>query len=193
MPDPITISDYDDNWPQEFTVIASRLRGACQSLAARIDHIGSTSVPGLAAKNRIDIQISVRTSDDYESLGKALESIGYTKSPVQCDHVPPGGPHEPAQWEKRLYRPPGNQRPTNLHVRVDGCANQRYPLLFRDYLRSFPDIARAYELVKKQLAQYHPENIEAYCDIKDPVCDIIAIQAKTWAEQTKWQPGQSDA
>jgi GrpB-like predicted nucleotidyltransferase (UPF0157 family) len=190
----IKIVDYDDSWPQQFTSIAAEVRTCLESLALRIDHIGSTSIPGLAAKDRIDIQVTILSASKFESVRSKLEGIGYNEiSRIQSDHIPPGGPFDVHEWEKRIFGPPETKRPTNLHVRVDGRANQRYPLLFRDYLRQHANVASAYALVKRQLAHWHPDNTEAYCEIKDPVCDIIAISAQEWAKTAKWLPGPSDA
>jgi GrpB-like predicted nucleotidyltransferase (UPF0157 family) len=102
------------------------------------------------------------------------------------DHVPPSGPFEKEQWQKRLFRPPVGHRPTNLHVRIIGAANQRYALLFRDYLRAHPHAAATYAQVKEQLAKYHANDAEAYYDVKDPVCDLIMQAAEMWAEKTNW-------
>ena len=74
-----------------------------------------------------------------------------------------------------------------LHVRVLGRPNQRYALLFRDYLRSHPEAAAAYAAVKRCLATRHAADIRAYVDIKDPVCDVIMSAAEEWAKVTSWQ------
>jgi GrpB-like predicted nucleotidyltransferase (UPF0157 family) len=190
----VEIVSYQTSWAADFATIAQRLRQAAGDLALRIDHIGSTSVKGLDAKDRIDIQITVAQSADYDVLRTKLQSIGYEcAEQVCCDHVPPWGPFDDVQWEKRFFRPPANQRPTNLHVRVDGLANQRYALLFRDYLRVHPMVASAYAAAKRRIAQYHSDDSAVYCDIKDPVCDLIALGAQEWALAQGWQPGQSDA
>src|SRR4029079_1192646 len=78
------------------------------------------------------------------------------------------------------------QRPTNVHVRVAGRPNQRYALLFRDYLRVHPAAAAGYADLKRQLAAYHPDDIQAYVNIKDPVCDVIMSAAEEWAARTGW-------
>ena len=80
------------------------------------------------------------------------------------------------------------QRSANIHIRVSGRLNQRYPLLFRDYLRAHPSTAESYALVKVALAKYHADDVEAYYDVKDPVCDIIMAAAEEWAAATHWQP-----
>jgi GrpB-like predicted nucleotidyltransferase (UPF0157 family) len=157
----------------------------------RLDHIGSTAVPGLPAKDRIDIQVTAAALTP--EVEQAIVRAGYERNlRIDSDHIPPGGSEDPACWRKWLFGPVDGGRPVNLHVRVAGNPNQRYPILFRDYLRAHPDSAEAYARVKQQLARYHADDIEAYCDIKDPVCDLILFAAEAWAEQTAWQPGPSD-
>jgi GrpB-like predicted nucleotidyltransferase (UPF0157 family) len=89
-------------------------------------------------------------------------------------------------WAKFLFDQPAGQRRANIHVRIDGNPNQQYPLLFRDYLRAHPNSARTVELIKRQLAKYHADDIEAYYDIKDPVYDLIWDAAQEWARRTGW-------
>lgn len=188
----IEIVPYDENWPREFVEIAVQLRAALGEVALRIDHIGSTSVPGLAAKDVIDVQVTVR--DFAAPLEVLLSSPGYIRLPdINEDHLPPQVSGPASEWEKRYFQPPDGQRPTNLHVRAHGRANQRYALLFRDYLRTHPVAANAYAEIKRALAHYHPENWDAYYDVKDPVCDVIWSAAEEWARMTNWEPGPSDA
>ena len=92
-----------------------------------------------------------------------------------------------AEWEKRYYQPPPGQRPTHMHVRILGRANQRYPILFRDYLRSHPSAAGGYAAFKRCLASYFPEDRLSYTLIKDPVCDVIMAAAEEWSQATQWR------
>ena len=108
------------------------------------------------------------------------------------DHRPPGWVGTDAQWEKRFFRPPSGQRPTNLHVRAAGRANQRYPLLFRDYLRAHPRSAAAYAELKRRLAD-NLRDLDTYPDVKDPACDLIIAAAEDWAVVSNWVLGPSDA
>jgi GrpB-like predicted nucleotidyltransferase (UPF0157 family) len=187
----ITILPYQSKWPAEFLTLGSDLRRSIKSRALRIDHIGSTSVPGLAAKDIIDIQVTVQDLDP--KLEKVLVRAGYQRLiDITRDHLPPGGDPHPLEWSKWMFKPSAPGRPVNLHVRVAGRANQRYPLLFRDYLRSHPLAAEAYGRVKSALALHHPDNLDAYYDIKDPVCDLIVASAEEWAGFTGWEPGPSD-
>lgn len=122
-----------------------------------------------------------------------MGAAGYRRrEPIIPDHVPPGQPETESEWAKWLYRPAAGQRSTNVHVRVAGRLNQRYPLLFRDYLRAQPNVAESYALVKTALAKYHADDVEAYYDVKDPVCDIIMAAAEEWGAATHWQSDASD-
>ncbi|MGI0483990.1 GrpB family protein [Pantanalinema rosaneae CENA516] len=185
----IVIQPYRSTWREEFLTLGKTLRQGLGDLALRIDHIGSTSVPGLAAKDIIDIQITVASLDP--AIIPLFEQIGYQQSPHLQDHLPPGASQR-HDWVKWLFKPLPPHRPVNAHVRIVGRANQRYALLFRDYLRSHPASAQAYAQVKQALANYHADNAEAYYDVKDPVCDLIMEGAEIWAETTGWHPGATD-
>jgi GrpB-like predicted nucleotidyltransferase (UPF0157 family) len=181
----IEIVDYRASWPDEFARIARTIRAGLDGLALRIDHIGSTSVPGLCAKDVIDVQISVAALDDR--VTDALHAIGYSRSAdISRDHRPSGesGPDE--DWDKLFFRPPPAQRRTNTHVRVLGRPNQRYALLFRDYLVAHPTTAAAYGELKRRLARALINPEEDYPDVKDPAVDLIYLPAKRWADATNW-------
>lgn len=189
----IEIVEADPTWPAQFRDLAHTLRDALGDAAQRIDHIGSTSVPGLAAKDVIDVQITVADLDD-DAVTTALTSLGATVRDDLRDHVPPGSEHlDAASWRKRYAVPPAHWRPTHLHVREAGRANQRYALLFRDHLRAAPAGASAYAQIKRALAEQHPYDAEAYYAVKDPACDLVAQAAERWAAQTGWTPPPSDA
>ena len=173
---------YKPSWPQEFEAIKTSLSTILGSLALRIDHIGSTSVPGLGAKDVIDIQITVQTLTP--NIPAALTTAGYQYyASITHDHVPLGADATPHLWEKQLFQQPPNQRRANIHVRVDGSPNQEYPLLFRDYLRTHPNSAKSVELIKREIAKRHADDMDAYYDIKDPVYDLIWDAALSWQAQ----------
>jgi GrpB-like predicted nucleotidyltransferase (UPF0157 family) len=189
----IVIVPYEPRWPEEFREIATPLRQAFGEFTLRIDHIGSTSVPGLAAKDVIDLQVTVPELDAgrVESL---VAPLGYfLREDIVFDHVPPGGSDDPADWSKLYLRAPATQRPTHVHIRQAGRANQRYALLFRDYLRANPPPAETYGAIKQALARLHPDDMDAYYDIKDPVCDLVMHSAELWAEETRWALGPPGA
>lgn len=187
----IEIIAYQPGWPADFLTIGLQLRAALGSLAMRIDHIGSTAVPMLAAKDRIDIQITVQ--DLTPQVEKALNTSGYTRiQRITQDHIPAQGPNQIGEWDKWVFQPPAAQRPTNVHIRIAGRANQRYALLFRDYLRAHPAGAQSYAQIKRALTRCHSEDHDFYYDVKDPVVDLIITSAEWWAAATHWQPGPSD-
>ena len=183
----IIISKYNPKWPEEFESIKSSLHEILGDLALRIDHIGSTSVPGLGAKDVIDVQITVKELNNQ--IQQTLENAGYKYSgTIAHDHVPQGENDNPQLWEKFFFNEPQGQRRANIHIRVDGNPNQIYPLLFRDYLRAHPNSAKTIELIKREIAKRHANDIEAYYDIKDPVYDLIWDAALEWSRYTGWKP-----
>ncbi|GCE07145.1 hypothetical protein KDAU_44740 [Dictyobacter aurantiacus] len=188
----IEIVEYDARWPAEFAALARTLREALGDLALRIDHIGSTSVPGLAAKDIIDVQVTVRDFACTPQLVEALGAHGYTiAAEVTSDHLPPLYQGPASDWEKRYFRPPAQQRRMHLHVRALGRPNQRYPILFRDYLCVHPVASAAYAQIKLAMARRDPDDVEFYYDVKDPLCDIVIEAAEEWAQTTGWRMEES--
>jgi GrpB-like predicted nucleotidyltransferase (UPF0157 family) len=183
----IVIVRPDESWPAQYEKTAHAIAGHLGELAQRIDHIGSTSVPGLPAKDIIDIQVTVGTEPELDDAAERMASADWELRPPRRDHPVPGLPADDLQWVKRLLVEPMYRRRINLHIRVDGRANQRYALLFRDYLRSHPDTAQAYAVFKRQAAALRLEIVD-YSDLKDPVCDLIYLPAEEWAARTGWTP-----
>jgi GrpB-like predicted nucleotidyltransferase (UPF0157 family) len=179
----VTIVEPKTSWPTEFEAIAASLRSALGPSALRVDHIGSTAVPGLPAKDVIDVQVTVAALD-RDGLVPALARAGFSDTGIGADHRPPGASGPDDNWRKLLFKPQSG-RPVNVHVRVAGTPNQRYPLLFRDYLREHPDAAMAYARLKRGLADLGIDP-GTYSDVKDPACDLIFIAAEAWAERTGW-------
>jgi GrpB-like predicted nucleotidyltransferase (UPF0157 family) len=132
---------YDDAWPLAFEDEAARLRAALESIALRVDHHGSTSIPGLAAKPVIDIQVSVAVLHPITAYSERLQAIGYTHRPHPDDSFCPFF-HRPAEWPHSHH----------VHVVQAGGLEERRTLAFRDYLRERPDVARQYEQLKRRLA-----------------------------------------
>ncbi len=182
----IEICEYNPAWPGEFEDIRAELRGILGELALRIDHIGSTSVPGLGAKDVIDIQVTVRALDP--EIVRRMTAAGYQhREDITTDHLPCGEDPDPRLWEKYYFMQPPGRRLIHVHVRKQGSPNQRYPLLFRDYLRAHPHSTATVERIKRVLARYHAEDKVAYYDIKDPAYDLIWDAAQEWAEHSGWQ------
>ncbi len=186
----VEIVAYNESWPAEFQAIATNLRRSLGKLALRVDHIGSTAVPGLPAKDVIDIQITVADLDDR--LVDAMTALGYTRPEgVWRDEPPPQFAGQENEWDKLLFTEPPGVRRMNIHARVQGRANQRFALLFRDYLRQHQSAAAAYAQLKRMLAQ-HLADPKMYPDVKQPAVHLIAQAAEAWAEATNWQPGTGD-
>jgi GrpB-like predicted nucleotidyltransferase (UPF0157 family) len=177
----LAIVEYDPTWPHQFEELAAGLRRHLGEGAVGIDHIGSTAVPGLAAKDVIDLQVAVASLDDADRLAPAFERAGYVATPYRRDHRPAGDGSDPGLWEKRLWQSPPGARRVNAHVRVAGWPNQRYALLFRDYLRAHPAAAAAYARLKLALAERFGDDLGAYTEVKDPACDLIMAAAEDWA------------
>jgi GrpB-like predicted nucleotidyltransferase (UPF0157 family) len=175
----IEIVDHRAGWPAEFATIRDRLSTALGPLALRIEHIGSTSVAGLAAKDVIDVQVSVARLDP--SVAQALTQAGFRAvAEITGDHVPPGGSASADDWAKLFFTEPVGARRVNIHVRRVGSANERYALLFRDYLRAHPPVAAAYAEFKRRLSTALAAGAD-YADVKDPAVDLIYLAAEQWA------------
>jgi len=187
----LEIIAYDPTWPSQFAELGAGLRRLLGDAALRIDHIGSTAVPGLVAKDIIDVQVSVRSLD--EPALTRLDDAGFVRSSILGDHQPPGPTLPAAELEKRFFNQPPGRRRANIHVRVEGRFNQRYALLCRDYLRSHPVAAAAYGQAKVALARIVAGDVEAYYDVKDPVFYILMTGANEWAQHAAWKLGPSDA
>ncbi|HEV8648038.1 MAG TPA: GrpB family protein [Actinomycetes bacterium] len=177
----IEIVSYDPAWPGLFAELGRELRAGLGEVALRIDHIGSTSVPGLAAKPIIDIQVSVASFEPLEAFKPPLERLGYV---YRADNP---------ERTKRYFREPPGRRRTHLHVRRAGSFSEQWVLLFRDYLRAHREVAAEYEAVKRRLAIRFRDDRHAYTDAKVPFMWEIIRQADEWAQAQGWLPGLSDA
>jgi GrpB-like predicted nucleotidyltransferase (UPF0157 family) len=185
-----TILPYQPTWASEFLALAKIIRDSLGDLAQRIDHIGSTAVPGLAAKDIIDILVTV--AQLAPAVEAAFNTVGFQRNTdIDHDHQPPGERLPAGSWSKWLFKPPADLRPVNVHVRLSGHPNQRYALLFRDYFRSHPATAQSYAELKLRLAQ-NLADPQTYPDMKDPAVDLIFFAAEDWVASTGWQPGPPD-
>jgi GrpB-like predicted nucleotidyltransferase (UPF0157 family) len=141
----IKIIQYDPTWPALFQAEAASLREALGSLALRIDHVGSTAVPGLAAKPVIDIQVSVTSLASMSLHSEALSQLGYSHVPLgHFDLVYPFF-QKPAAWPSTHH----------VHLCARGSEQERVHLAFRDYLRTHPAVAAEYLQLKSSLAAAH--------------------------------------
>jgi GrpB-like predicted nucleotidyltransferase (UPF0157 family) len=185
----VRVVPYDEQWPLRAASELTALTAALGPLVLHAEHIGSTAVPQMAAKDIIDLQLSVsdlnRAADKFT---QPLARLGYARLPYEGDHVPAGDPSDPAEWAKRYWHRRHHQDgDVNLHVRLAGAPNERLALLFRDWLRGHPDAVAAYAQFKICLAGYVGD-LGAYTEIKDPVVDLVIAAADRWAAETGWQP-----
>ncbi|MEY4751902.1 MAG: hypothetical protein RIQ60_4116 [Pseudomonadota bacterium] len=182
----VKLIEYSDRWPAEYEQFAARLCTALDRWALRVDHIGSTAVPGLRAKDVLDIQVTVAALD--REVADRMLSLGCVQlAGVWRDHRPPGANGPDQDWQKMFFREPHGERRVHVHVRELGRPNQRYALLFRDFLRAHPPMAAAYGALKQRLAAVL-EQEDDYSDVKDPAVDLIYLAAERWAELTFWRP-----
>ena len=161
---PITLAEYDPGWPALFAREAGRIRAALGSTAVLLEHAGSTSVPGLAAKPIIDIVLAVPDSADEPAYVPALAAAGYVLSS-----------REPDWFEHRMFKGPDTD--INLHVFTAGAAEIDKMLLFRDWLRACEADREAYLAVKRELALRTWRHVQHYADAKSVIVEQIVARA----------------
>ncbi|TDV42593.1 dephospho-CoA kinase [Actinophytocola oryzae] len=186
--------ESDPAWPAQARRLRERIALAGGERVRRVDHTGSTSVGGLAAKDVIDLQVTVGSIGDADALAEPLASAGFPRvEGIDRDNPKDHAP-DPALWQKRLHSAADPGRPANVHVRVEGTPGWRYALLFPDWLRANPAELAAYEELKRSLsARYRDdEDSDRYTDGKEPWFDDAAVRAGEWAERTGWQPSYAD-
>jgi GrpB-like predicted nucleotidyltransferase (UPF0157 family) len=181
MGEPVEIMPYDAVWPAMFARWGEGLRATLGDAAVRIDHIGSTSVPGLAAMPVIDIQISVASLDATDPFVGPLAAMGLV---YRADNP---------ERTKRYFREPPGQRRKHAHVRQLGSFSQQFPLLFRDYLRCHLAAANEYAAAKQRCAAEFRNDRPSYVQAKDDFVWDVIRRADAWAQHTGWAPGPSDA
>lgn len=187
---PVVVTPYQPEWVSDFAEMAGRIRNVVKDAAIRIDHIGSTAVPGLSAKDVIDIQITVADLDRTDSLTGPLIAVGFRQGTVFEYDQFHGKPETDPELRKLYVREPEGERRAHIHIRELGRFNQRYALLFRDYLRASDAVREEYEHLKQRAAQLFPHSIDGYLYLKEPVFHIIYEAASLWAEKVGWVADQ---
>lgn len=177
----LAVVPYNPGWPREFSALALRIEAALGSVAVRIDHIGSTSVPGLVAKDCIDLQVRVDALDD-DLIVRLLGRIGFRVRPEPWNRVEVTFGRD---WPKLVFAPPVGERASNVHVREVTSDAARRNLLFRDFLRADEAARNAWGDFKQRLALVAPDIYE-YGEVKAAPTDILMIAAETWAGRTGW-------
>jgi GrpB-like predicted nucleotidyltransferase (UPF0157 family) len=181
MVEPVVIVPYDPEWPALFSKLGIALRQALGATALRIDHIGSTAVPGMPAKPIIDVQISVASLEPVEPFRAPLEGLGYV---FRSDNP---------ELTKRYFRERPGERRTHVHLRRAGSWAEQFALLFRDYMRAHPQEAVRYGEVKRRLAEQCGDDRHGYTEAKAPYLWEIMAKADRWSQSTGWEPWPSDA
>jgi putative glutamine amidotransferase len=167
---PYAVVPHDSDWPSRFEAEAARIRAALGDQVVRIDHVGSTSVPGLAAKPIVDIQVSVRSMVPRTDYVAPLKELGYgwTLDAWTDEH-------------EYFSRDRDGEQAFHVHVCSVGGEWERRHLAFRDWLREHPEDAAAYESLKRRLASRHPRDIFTYLEGKTEF--IRAIEARALEER----------
>lgn len=180
---------YDPAWRERGLALAAEIKSALGPLALRIEHIGSTSIPGMAAKPLYDLQVSVHDlAAAAEAFDAPLAALGLERRPWESDHVPAGSDDPPSLWVKRLWSRSASPERVNLHCRIAGSPNERLALLFRDWFRAHATAIPAYAHFKQSLSEAVGNDVELYTDVKDPVVDLVIAVAEEWAKVTGWTP-----
>jgi len=160
----IALVDYDPAWPAQFERIAARLRAALGEAALAIEHVGSTSVPGLAAKPVIDVNLAVADTAHEAGYAPQLEAAGFAFAL-----------REPDWFGHRLFK--GQAPAVNLHVFPRDCPELQRMRVFRDWLRAQPADRERYERTKRALAQQAWRSTQDYADAKSSVVGEILVRA----------------
>lgn len=181
--DRVHVCSANPAWADEGLQYCAEVRAILGLLAVHVDHIGSTSVPGLPAKDCIDLLVRADALDEA-AFTAAFDVGGYRLRPEPWNH-------QETTWgqpqAKLVYAPPARSRSRNVHVRLPGGPNARYALLFRDFLRTDPIARDAWGRFKIRLAQTARE-IGDYGQIKQPATDVLMRGAEAWALATGWEP-----
>ncbi|MDT5101554.1 MAG: dephospho-CoA kinase [Mycobacterium sp.] len=178
---PPKLVPYSPAWADDARRIVNRLKMACGAKALRVDHIGSTAVPGMDAKDVIDVQVTVESLDVADEIVGALTDVGYPRIEGITADVPHNG--DPSLWRKRVHGAADPGRPANVHLRVNDWPNQQFALMFVDWLRANPGVREDY-LATKRAALSQPD----YAEAKEPWFLDAYRRARAWADATDWKP-----
>ncbi len=159
---PVIVADYDPAWPRLFEELRDRVVAALGDLVVAVEHVGSTAVPGLPAKPIVDLDVVIATAADLPAAIERLATLGYVH---RGDLGIPG---------REAFSRPSDTPPHHLYVCARDSTELRRHLLFRDYLRTHPEDARAYGALKRQLATRFRDDREAYTEAKSAfVAEIL--------------------
>lgn len=178
----VVVSSPSDSWIAEGAALAAELAGLVPA-AAGVEHVGSTSVPGMPAKDCLDMMVVVH---DLEGSGAsdALRGAGYRRRPEPWNVAEQAAGRD---WPKLVFAPPVDARSCNVHVRTVGSPTTRLNLLFREHLRARPDRAARWGELKLAIAAGTPD-LASYGRIKQPAWHLLMELAEEWARKTGWAP-----
>lgn len=174
--EPVIIKPYDPEWAEMYERLRTRLIHHVGGQVIRVDHIGSTAVPGLAAKPVIDVQISIVDLHSMDDFKMRMISMGFVFREDNPDLT------------KRYFREAVGMERTHIHVREKGSWSEQFNLLFRDYLRAHEQDCNEYAAIKNQLAQEHRTDRERYVEGKTDIIWAIMKKANLWSQATGWKP-----
>lgn len=186
--DRLTVVEPQPEWPAQGQRVVAKLAAALRPIHTHleVEHIGSTSVPGLIAKPVLDVQIGVNdlAETDSAEFGQAMRAAGYVLSEGNLRDEPKPGT-DPDAWGKRFYGGCDPAIVVHVHIREIGSPGWRFALLFRDWLRSNPVERESYAAEKLRLRDLDPTT-EAYTRAKEPWFDEAWNRANAWAETSGW-------
>jgi GrpB-like predicted nucleotidyltransferase (UPF0157 family) len=162
--DPVSIQDYDPAWPDAFSKLAARVKAALGSLAVAVEHIGSTAVPGLAAKPIIDLDVVLASSTDLPEAIRLLTTIGY----VNEGDLGIAG--------REAFHSPAGEPSHHLYVLIEGAKELRRHLAFRDALRADNALRDKYAALKRGLAEAHTRDRNGYTEAKSAFITTLSAQ-----------------
>lgn len=188
---PAHIRESTYRWAEVAALLQARIMSAVGSRAIGVQHIGSTSVPGLAAKDVIDLQLLVPSEASFDSIAPALQAIGFPRV-LQIDHdSPKSSAADLAEWRKSFHANADPGQAVNLHVRRIGSSGAIFAEQFRDWLRADGVERGKYESLKRKLANDFAAqpNSSAYAEAKEPWFDTVGFpRAQQWAATNGWAP-----
>jgi dephospho-CoA kinase len=189
---PPVLARYRRDWAEQAQRLAARLQHADGRILA-VDHIGSTAVPGLDAKDVIDLQVTVASLAEADELAPALAAAGFPRRPGTWKDDPKPSAPEAALWDKRLHANADPGRPANIHVRAAGSPGWRHVLAFRDWLRACPDMAAAYLAEKQRAAALHTRDNACGGYARDKAgwfTGFAEPRLQEWIAASGWMPPQ---
>lgn len=179
------------SWADDAKRLATRISLACSG--ARVDHIGSTAIAGMPAKDVIDLQVAAQSLAQADGWGARLDAAGFPSPPGDWYDTPRPADADPGRWRKRFRVNADPGQGVNLHLRVQDLPNWRWALLFRDWISADRATFEEYLALKESLAARFAGDPDAtrYADAKEPWMAQAHDRAELWARATGWRPAET--